>query len=388
MKLLSFSLALIIPLVIISCSSREVIITSDFDHGSIGNFEEINPGYFQGSTKHWLKRDSIGDQYYWFYFKADNVKDQKLTFELNDLEGVYRKKPHIVYTDYTQPVYSYDQVNWGRIQEVSYDSASRKIEFSHQFKSETVWIAYAHPYPVQRVSSFFSSIRQHEYAKVEEIAQSKEGRDVELVMITDPKVPNQDKKTIFLMAMQHAGEDAGSFYMEGLINFLLSENEEAQLAREKFVYIMIPMMNPDGVFNGTSRYNMEMEDLNNIWLNDEKMQPEVLGVKNWVDTWYNDGGKIDLFLDIHNHTQLYTYNVFLFKDNDLDSLGITMDKYWPTRIWHSEPKGSSHAYFLKKEIPSASVELTQSFSEQGDYLSISDYHSYGAGTVRGLLDYY
>lgn len=384
----SFNLFSFLLFVLLGSCSRDVRISQNFDHGSLGEMKEIKPGYFQGSTKHWLKRDSIGNQYYWFYFKADNVKDQKLTFELNDLEGVYRRNPHIVYTDYTQPVYSYDQVNWGRIQEVSYDSALRKIEFSHQFKSETVWIAYAHPYPVQRLSSFISSIRQHEYVKVEEIAQSKEGRSVELVMITDSEVPKQDKKTIFLMAMQHAGEDAGSFYMEGLINFLLSENEDAQLAREKFVYIMIPMMNPDGVFNGTTRYNMEMEDLNNIWLNDEKIQPEVLGVKNWVDTWYNDGGKIDLFLDIHNHTQLYTYNVFLFKDNNLDSLGITMDKYWPTRIWHSEPKGSSHAYFLKKEIPSASVELTQSFSEQGDYLTISDYHTYGAGTVRGLLGYY
>ena len=349
---------------------------------------EIKPGYFQGSTQHWLKRDSIGDQYYWFYFKADYVKDKELSFELNDLEGVYRGNPHVVYTDYTQPVYSYDQVNWGRIQKVTYDSTSRKLTFSHQFKSEPVWIAYAHPYAYQRFESLLSSIRQNGFVDVEEIAVTKEERGINLITITDMEVPNHEKKTIFLMAMQHAGEDAGAYYLEGLINFLLSNNELALLARKNFVYKLIPMMNPDGVYNGTSRYNMEMEDLNNIWLNDEKMQPEVKGVRNWVERWYQEGNKIDLFLDIHNHTQLYTYNVFLFKDNSLDSLGITMDKYWPTRIWHSEPKGSSHAYFLKKEIPGGSVELTQSFSEQGDYLSISDYHNYGKGTIKGLLDYY
>ena len=70
MKLLGFLSPLIIYLVFISCSSREVILTSNFDHGSIGDFQEIEPGYFRGSTKHWLKRDSIGDQYYWFYFKT------------------------------------------------------------------------------------------------------------------------------------------------------------------------------------------------------------------------------------------------------------------------------------------------------------------------------
>ena len=381
-------LQVLIAIVIFSsCSSGEIKLSGDFDHGSIGELEEIEPEHFQGSTRHWLKRDNIGDQYYWFYFKADHVKDKKITFELIDLEGVYRKNPHIVYTDYTQPVYSYDQVNWGRINNVSYDSTSRKFEFSHQFKAEPVWIAYAHPYPVQRLNSFISTIEKNEYVKVEELAKSKEGRGINLVTITDSQIPNQKKKTIFLMAMQHAGEDAGSFYLEGLINFLLSDNESAQRAREKFVYLIIPMMNPDGVFNGTSRYNMEMEDLNNIWLNDEKMQPEVLGVQQWADHWYKGGNSIDLFLDIHNHTQLYTYNVFIFKDNSLDSLATTMDKYWPTRIWHSEPEGSSHAYFLTKKIPSGSVELTQSFSEQGDYLTISDYHKYGAGTVLGLIEY-
>ena len=388
MKSLSFFSAVLICGVIISCSSREVELTSNFDHGSIGNIHEIEPNYFRGSTRHWLKRDSIGDQYYWFYFKAEDVANQELTFELHDLEGVYRGNPHIVYTGYTQPVYSYDQVNWGRIQKVSYDSALKKLTFSHKFKSKPVWIAYAHPYPVKRLQTYINSLKQNPYAATEEIAKTKEGRSVSLVTITDIDIPNHDKKTIFLMAMQHAGEDAGSYYLEGLINFLLSNDEKASLARKHFVFKVIPMMNPDGVFNGTSRYNMEMEDLNNIWLTEEKMQPEVKGVQEWVGRWYKEGNEIHLFLDIHNHTQLHTYNVFLFADNSLDSLGITMDKYWPTRIWHSEPKGSAQAYFLLNEIPSGSVELTQSFSEEGDYLTISDYHSYGAGTVIGLLDYY
>lgn len=118
------------------------------------------------------------------------------------------------------------------------------------------------------------------------------------------------------------------------------------------------------------------------------MQPEVIGVKHWVDRWYKEGNGIDMFLDIHNHTQLYTYNVFIFMDHELDSLVPMMEKYWPTRLWHSKFEGSSCAYFYEKGIPCGSVELTQSFAEKGDYLSISDYHKYGEGTVRGFLDYF
>ena len=109
---------LLLTILVISCSSPTIKLSHDFDRGSLGDIIEEEPGHFKGNTKHWLKRDSIGDQYYWFYFKADHVKDKVLTFELNDLIGVYRGTPHLVYSDYTHPVYSYDQENWERIRNV------------------------------------------------------------------------------------------------------------------------------------------------------------------------------------------------------------------------------------------------------------------------------
>ena len=88
-------LYLITPLLIllsISCQAPSVKISADFDKGSIGNFTEAVPNHLTGTTKHWLKRDSIGDQYYWFYFKAEQVKNKRVTFELKDLIGLNRKK--------------------------------------------------------------------------------------------------------------------------------------------------------------------------------------------------------------------------------------------------------------------------------------------------------
>ncbi|GAI13174.1 unnamed protein product, partial [marine sediment metagenome] len=121
--------------------------------------------------------------------------------------------------------------------------------------------------------------------------------------------------------------DAGAYMAEGVINFLTSDTAEAKEAREAFNYFIVPMMNPDGIYGGTSRYNMQMEDLNNIWLNDEKAQAEVSRVKDWVKTWYADGKEIDLFIDIHNHSQFYRYNVLVFQNHDLDSLATVMDKH-------------------------------------------------------------
>jgi len=372
----------------LSCTSSGIKISDDFDHGSIGEMQELSPGFFSGSTKHWMKRDSIGDQYYWFYFEVDGFESQELTFQLNQLKGVYRNKPHLIYSEQTQPVFSYDQKQWHRIENVSYDTANNELEFSHHFDQSPVWIAYAQPYPYLRLQTFIDKVAQSEFVKVEQLAISNEERAIELLTVTDTSIPAERKKTVMLIALQHAGEDAGGFYIEGIVDFLISESEEAKAARRQFIFKLVPMMNPDGIVGGSTRYNMHMEDLNNIWLNPKKMQPEVAGVQQWTTDWLGNGNSIDLFVDVHNHTQFYTYNVLIFNDSSMNNLRTVMDKHWPVRLWHSEPKGSAHAYFYRLGIPSGSLELTQSFSEKGEYLDIKDYHFYGKQTVRGLLDYF
>jgi hypothetical protein len=374
--------------VFFSCSSPEIQLSHDFEHGSLGEMEESEPDYYEGTTIHWLKRDSIGDQYYWFYFRADDVAGRKVSFELQDLIGVYRGTPHLVYTDYTQPVFSYDQENWDRITDVSYDSASHTFFFSETFSQEPVWIAYAHPYPWSRLEQLTGEIQDQPFVTIENIAKTAERRDIRLLTITDPHTEAETKKTVLIMALQHAGEDAGGFLVEGLINYLISEDPGAQEAREKFIFHIIPMMNPDGMVNGITRYNTAMEDLNNIWLNDEKAQPEVTGVKNWVENWYGQGNTIDLFIDVHNHSQFHTYHAFIFQDHSLDSLVTEMNDHWPIRIWHSEFEGSSCAWFFRQGIPSGTIELSQSRIGDGPYLTIEDYLDYGAGTVKGIAAFF
>jgi len=388
MKAPIISLFILLAGIFTSCIAPGIKLSHDFDRGSLGEMVEEEPGYFMGSTRHWMKRDSVGDQYYWFYMKADHVRDMEVTFKLNNLAGVYRGTPHIVYTDYTLPVYSYDQENWERIRNVKYDSASQTFQFSEYFEKEPVWIAYAHPYPFLRLKSLIGRIASSEFVQIENLAKTREFRDISLVKITDSRVPDDGKTTVMILALQHAGEDAGAFMAEGMIDFLISDDPEAKRARERFNYLIVPMMNPDGTFNGTSRYNMEMEDLNNIWLDKENAQPEVTGLKMWVEAWYADGNDIDLFMDIHNHTQFHRYNVLVLQDHSLDSLAAIMDRQWPVRSWQSEFRGSSCAYFFRKGIPSMTVELSQSHPGDGNYLEIDDYHSYGKKTVVALSEYY
>ena len=64
--------------------------------------------------------------------------------------------------------------------------------------------------------------------------------------------------------------------MKGAIDFLLSESPEAIVLREKFVFKIVPMLNPDGVINGNYRCSLAGADLNRRWKHSSKLLfPEV-----------------------------------------------------------------------------------------------------------------
>ena len=50
--------------------------------------------------------------------------------------------------------------------------------------------------------------------------------------------------------------------MKGLIEFLVSNIKEAKQLREKYVFKIIPMLNPDGVIYGNYRCGLAGCDLN------------------------------------------------------------------------------------------------------------------------------
>jgi cytosolic carboxypeptidase protein 2/3 len=98
------------------------------------------------------------------------------------------------------------------------------------------------------------------------ISESPGGNYVEMVTITNFKSSsNSEKKVVFITSRVHPGETPSSFVCEGLLNFLISNSEEAKRLRECFIFKLIPMLNPDGVINGSYRCSLSGYDLNRVW---------------------------------------------------------------------------------------------------------------------------
>ena len=53
--------------------------------------------------------------------------------------------------------------------------------------------------------------------------------------------------------------------MQGILDFLTGDSDEAKYLRENTVFKIIPMANPDGVIHGNYRCSLVGQDLNRRW---------------------------------------------------------------------------------------------------------------------------
>lgn len=90
--------------------------------------------------------------------------------------------------------------------------------------------------------------------------------------------------------------------MNGIIRFLLNKDDiRAHLLRRFFVFVLVPMLNPDGVANGHCRMDALNQNLNRYYKNpDPTKQPSCYSVKK-LGELYNKEKRVFMYLDLHAH---------------------------------------------------------------------------------------
>ena len=75
-----------------------------------------------------------------------------------------------------------------------------------------------------------------------------------------------NKPCVFVSARVHPGETPASFACDGLLALLLDPDEPRACAlRSRFVFKIVPMLNPDGVHLGHFRTDSRGIDLNRCY---------------------------------------------------------------------------------------------------------------------------
>ena len=108
----------------------------------------------------------------------------------------------------------------------------------------------------------------------------------------------------------HPGETPASWITKGFVDFITSNVPAARLLRRMFVFKIVPMINPDGVFYGNNRCSLAGVDLNRQWQSPSPhTHPTVYYAKSMIKH-LNTTREVALYLDIHAHSR--KGNVFMY----------------------------------------------------------------------------
>ncbi len=291
-------LLLFSPLVV----AKPITISTNFEGGAIGKIEQVNATHFRCGVKGESDQDGRNRQANWYSFRVNDARGKALTIDMVDLPGEYNYRPNRgAVTGDTLPWISDDNQHWRQLETVEYQADVPLLRLRFTPRTNRIWIAHVPPYTNQHLQRLLNEFRKHPHLQQETIGKTVQGRELQLLTITDERVPLAEKKVIWLMFRQHSWEAGSSWAGEGAIRFLLANTPTAEIIRQTAVFKILPLCDPDGVARGGVRFNANGFDLNRNWdVEDAQKMPEITAQRKAILAWVDSGNRIDLFLSLHN----------------------------------------------------------------------------------------
>ena len=219
-----------------------------------------------------------------------------LTLEFRNLDNVYNGTPGSVAGELKAVALSDDGKAW---KTVATDSLpGNRVQLRVTMNGPRLYVARMEPYRLSDLDRLLGAIRSNRLVRIEPIGQTAAGRPLEIVRIGDPAAPYH----VFLRARAHPWEAGSNWVMQGLIERLLSGDEEVRRFLRLYNVSVLPMANKDGVARGATRFNLRGMDLNRNWDKpaDPELSPENAALERWLDREIAAGRKPQLALELHN----------------------------------------------------------------------------------------
>lgn len=262
-------------------------ISANFDSGNIEVVKLDSPEDIQLN----IKKDNQSDFYQWFHFRLQTQPQVEHTITLlNAKDSAYPEG----WKDY-EAVASYDRQTWFR---VDTEFNGETLTIKHVPEHASVYYAYFAPYSYERHMDLLHNAQEALDCELVDLGETLDGRDVSMLVIGEP---DEDKKKIWMIARQHPGESMAEWFMEGMLDRLLDDEDGAAKALlNEAVFYVVPNMNPDGSVRGHLRTNACGANLNREWLEPTmERSPEVYLVREQM---LKIG--VDMFLDVHGDEAL------------------------------------------------------------------------------------
>ena len=330
-----------------------LIFDSHFESGNLHSAYRIIPANEETSfykRRHYYDLYMHSDLYttgssQWFYFSVSNVKaGQEVTFNIKNFG-----KTDSLYSDGMRPLLysSKSEQGWVRCgtnirytqsgtpttncaggedkdandasnsanppkKSISNISGQYSVSFTHTFEysDDLCYFTFCHPYTYTDLQNYLIDAQTDDNKSKRfrrtTLCNTIAGNACDLLTITAPCESIEDLKSrvvVILTARVHPGESNASWIMQGILDFLLGDDIEAEALRRRIVFKIVPMLNPDGVINGNYRTSLAGCDLNRVWDRpDSKKHPTIYYTKELVMRLAKTR-TVAMMIDIHGHSR-------------------------------------------------------------------------------------
>ena len=303
----------------------DTVISSDFDSGNLASAELFEADWFHLRTG----PDGLGTCYEksfrtWFYFKVQTCSPCTLKFTIKNLNLQGK-----LFRDGMKPVFKTPSTDWERVpsnlQAITVNG-NLELTFSHCFTAPDTFFAFTYPWSYTQHLELLHSLHQtcdaSTYYYVENMVNSLEGRACHILSIssllgmqssTEKSFPDlfpekqprcalfSNKKYVFISARVHPGEVPSSFVLNGFLRFITSGDPRAVALRDMFVFKIVPILNPDGVFRGHYRTDTRGANLNRFYSSPLLSEHPTIYATRELFAYYHSVGEVYLYVDLHAH---------------------------------------------------------------------------------------
>lgn len=231
----------------------EIDVTTDFEGGSVDVISiKSEENLLRVKPDRGKRRD---EKRIWFYFKVNGYDSTRLLrlqieFAFEDLLNDYI-------------VYSYGQKNWLQLKGKDIGKAR---EFEIRLNGSDVYFALGYPYTYSDLIAFINRVSSSSNCCISTLTVSEDGLWVPLLKVTDDNNLSGTKPMIWFIVRQHAFESPTSFFVEGIMEQLLSPDDDAvSNFRNRFDTYIVPMMDVDSVKEGNTGKGEAPYDFNRNW---------------------------------------------------------------------------------------------------------------------------
>lgn len=351
--------------------AKKLSINFNFENGNLGTHRIEGDTILVGPVSR--HKDT------WFSFKIKGVKHRKITMIIDWINTAKVSSNFGGQVNNTAMI-TYDGKGFEIVKDTTFelkDPANAAGNFiqtiTHTFREDEAHVTYCPPWTNGKLAEMARRLKSDRRVEVGDIGMSK-FRNLPLTYfkVTDKSVPDTTKKKLFLIGREDSYEAGGSWAIEGIMNFILSEDPVAKEMLKKMVFVIFPLFSADGVAMGATNFPLDPDNSEFVYVTGQwDREPPYHEVKLMQDFWQKmkaEGFNPDVAFKFH--ATCYWENHFRPEDcapenlaKERELLGILRDKL----SWRIE------AGDLKSRKGYMNYNFIQVFPDAITYSSHSDF---------------